>query len=962
MKAAKGIPLQWLLPSAIVSCLALMLLLVVVQGYRGLEAAMLSAANDSARQLGLALNERAGRLLNPVESTIRLLAHDPLGAEENVQARLSRLPLLVETLNANRVLGAAYVGYATGEFLLVRHLDEQVRREYDAPELAEYMVQSISLNADGELVGQWLFYDVALRLQQARAKPDYQFDPRTRGWYQSATASQNLILTRPYVFFTTQEVGLTMAIHSLAGDAVIGLDASVSELGGEAQDLRLTPGTEIVVIDGSQGVMVYPDAERLIIHEQGEPRLATLDELDIPPLTELMTITEATIEAAAGQPVLFKAAGWEWYGMNLPLSRLSANQARVLISIPADELLSDARAILFRQALWIVLLSSLLVLIGWALGQRLGQPLKALTDQLQALRDYDFSHPPGVRSSIREVRDLNEVIGDMARAIDQFQAITLSLSQEPRLDNMLEAVLARLVNIAGGRSAVVYLYQADGRLQRAASLAGADYPEQLVVEGSLGEQPEHLLDQLIDTRQPHLSLALHDRQEALVGVMLIELHESLPASRLASLKQFVQRLSGSLAVAIETRQLFEGQQLLLEAIIKLLADAIDAKSPYTAGHCERVPQLAQMLLDQAVNCRTGAFAEFQMSDEQRYAFSIAAWLHDCGKITSPEYVVDKATKLETLYNRIHEIRTRFEVLWRDAQIEYWQGLAEGQPEAELMVAMNARHMQLQDDFERVAQANIGGEFMSDAALEALQDIAGQTWWRHFDNRLGLSTEEALRHAAQPQDRLPVQERLLDDRPEHVIPWGERRPPVEATDPNNRWGFAMQLPEHSMNLGELYNLSIRRGTLTAEERFKINDHIVQTLIMLRSLPFPKPLQAVPDIAANHHERLDGRGYPRGLSAEHLGVPDRVLAIADIFEALTAADRPYKTPKPLSEAINILCQMAMDRHVDASLLILFLESGLHREYGRRFLRPEQLDDVDVAACIARLEGIVRPAGPV
>ena len=146
--------------------------------------------------------------------------------------------------------------------------------------------------------------------------------------------------------------------------------------------------------------------------------------------------------------------------MNLPLSRLSANQARVLISIPADELLSDARAILFRQALWIVLLSSLLVLIGWALGQRLGQPLKALTDQLQALRDYDFSHPPGVQSSIREVRDLNEVIGDMARAIDQFQAITLSLSQEPRLDNMLEAVLARLVNIAGGRSAVVYLYQA----------------------------------------------------------------------------------------------------------------------------------------------------------------------------------------------------------------------------------------------------------------------------------------------------------------------------------------------------------------------------------------------------------------------------------------------------------------------------------------------------------------------
>jgi len=168
---------------------------------------------------------------------------------------------------------------------------------------------------------------------------------------------------------------------------------------------------------------------------------------------------------------------------------------------------------------------------------------------------------------------------------------------------------------------------------------------------------------------------------------------------------------------------------------------------------------------------------------------------------------------------------------------------------------------------------------------------------------------------------------------------------------------MRLPPCASNQGELYNLSIRRGTLTEEERFKINEHIVQTLIMLSALPLPRHLRRVPTIAANHHEKMDGSGYPRHLPGEAMSIPERVMAIADIFEALTAADRPYKAPKSLSESLKILAFMARDRHVDADLFRLFVQSGVYRDYGRRFLRPEQLDEVNEKAILALLDEPLR-----
>jgi hypothetical protein len=235
---------------------------------------------------------------------------------------------------------------------------------------------------------------------------------------------------------------------------------------------------------------------------------------------------------------------------------------------------------------------------------------------------------------------------------------------------------------------------------------------------------------------------------------------------------------------------------------------------------------------------------------------------------------------------------------------------------------------------------MGGEFMAPEKIARLRRIAETTWLRTLDDTLGVSWEERAR---QPQTRetLPVMEHLLADKPGHVIEHDSAPIP-----PDNRWGFVIKPPPHKANLGEVYNLSIRRGTLTDEERYHINDHIVQTIIMLEALPYPKNLRRVPEWAGGHHEKMDGTGYPRGLKREQMSVPARIMMIADIFEALTARDRPYKARKNLSECIDIMAHMSREHHIDPDLFELFLKSGVYRAYADIFLLPEQIDEVDVA----------------
>jgi len=288
---------------------------------------------------------------------------------------------------------------------------------------------------------------------------------------------------------------------------------------------------------------------------------------------------------------------------------------------------------------------------------------------------------------------------------------------------------------------------------------------------------------------------------------------------------------------------------------------------------------------------SGPLANFNMSDKDRYELKIAGLLHDCGKVTTPVHVVDKATKLQTIYDRIHLLDTRFETMKRDADVAYWKRRAESNPDATAIAVMDgelaAKKAQYDDDREFLRRCNIGGEMMKPEDQARVQQIATYQWV-NVDGK---------------------QENFLTD-------------------------------------DELYNLNIRAGTLTTEERQIINHHIVATIKMLEALPWPRHLRNVPEYAGGHHERMDGKGYPRGLKRDEMSVQARVMGIADIFEALTAKDRPYKKGKTLTESLQILGKMCLGGHVDPDLFNVFIRQKVYLRYAKQFLDPEQIDEVDEA----------------
>ena len=236
--------------------------------------------------------------------------------------------------------------------------------------------------------------------------------------------------------------------------------------------------------------------------------------------------------------------------------------------------------------------------------------------------------------------------------------------------------------------------------------------------------------------------------------------------------------------------------------------------------------------------------------------------------------------------------------------------------------------------------------MAPEHIARIQALAQRTWRRTLSDRIGISHEEQQRKQAMAEVELPTQEPLLADRADHLFARGPR----DILKADNAWGFKVNVPEHLYNRGELYNLSIGRGTLAEEERYKINEHIIQTIRMLERLPFPRHLRSVPEIAGGHHERMDGKGYPRQLLGQQMSIPARIMAIADIFEALTASDRPYKSGKTVAQSLAIMQNMVREQHIDPALFALFVSSGIWRDYAERFLAPEQLDQVDEEALLA------------
>ncbi len=404
--------------------------------------------------------------------------------------------------------------------------------------------------------------------------------------------------------------------------------------------------------------------------------------------------------------------------------------------------------------------------------------------------------------------------------------------------------------------------------------------------------------------QSFLTVPMKNHENAVIGVLQLLNSIDPDTGKVVPFSAADQRLAESLAsqaaIALTNRQLISQLEALFESFIQLINVAIDEKSPYTGGHCERVPVLTMMLAEAVNAAETGPLADFDMTDKDRYELKIAGLLHDCGKVTTPVHVVDKATKLQTLYDRIHLVDTRFEVLKRDAQI-----------------AMLKARLALRDGHDDQRKSPL------DARAEAMLD---EDLTRHL--RQIESDREFLRHA--------------NVGSELMTPEAQER--VKRIGTGYRWIDVDGKSANFLSDDELENLNIRAGTLTQKERETINYHIVATIKMLEQLPWPKHLKNVPEYAGGHHERMDGKGYPNGLTREQMSVQARVMGIADIFEALTARDRPYKRGKTLSESLDILGKFRLNGHIDPDLFDVFVRQKVYLKYAEKFLDPEQIDEVD------------------
>lgn len=526
---------------------------------------------------------------------------------------------------------------------------------------------------------------------------------------------------------------------------------------------------------------------------------------------------------------------------------------------------------------------------------------------------------------------------DLVQRLEQLNAIGASLSAERDISRLLESILVAAKTITRADGGTLYRVTEEKTLRfeivRTSSLKNylggttgnpvPFYPIQLYRDG----KPNHnmiaahaaLSGQTINVQdaytaegfdftgtrafdaktgyrsQSFLTVPMKNHENEIIGVLQLINSTHPKTGEIQAFSPSDERLAESLAsqaaIALTNRMLINQLEELFESFINLMNTAIDEKSPYTGGHCQRVPTLTMMLAEAVNETKEGPLKNFTMTDKDRYELKIAGLLHDCGKVTTPVHVVDKATKLETIYDRIHLLDTRFEVLKRDAEIELLRKrleFAEAGRKAEsgeLEIAHRERIRRIDEDRTFLRACNIGGEAMREADMERVRRIAEYRWTDVAGHTASFLTED-----------------------------------------------------------ELKNLTIRAGTLTQDERQIINHHIVATIKMLEALPWPRHLKNVSEYAGGHHERMDGKGYPKGLTRDQMSVQARVMGIADIFEALTAKDRPYKKGKTLSESLEILGKLRLNGHIDADLFDIFVRRKVYLRYAEMFLDKEQIDAVD------------------
>ncbi|KJR42786.1 phosphohydrolase with GAF sensor [Candidatus Magnetoovum chiemensis] len=552
----------------------------------------------------------------------------------------------------------------------------------------------------------------------------------------------------------------------------------------------------------------------------------------------------------------------------------------------------------------------------------------ALSDNIKD----DLKDDVGIDNLVKTITcELDKYIQTETTLNKKLLKIGTALSSQMNIEALLEMIVVEGMNVTNADGGTLYIVTSNGHrlsfkiLQNRSlnlQMGGTSRKEikfpPLSIYGVGGERNEHLVSVYVALTGKTVNIAdvyevdgfdfrgtkefdkktgyrsksmlvtpLRNHEREVVGVLqLINASDSngqvIPFS--TDYQHLIESLASQAAVAIDNTSLIKDLNDLQLAFIQAIASAIDEKSPYTGGHIRRV---AEITLDIAMNlCKSNdvKWRDFSLTPDEINELKIAAWMHDIGKITTPEYVIDKSTKLETIYDRIEIVMSRFEILKRDIELDFLKkqrAIDDKSAIPQIEQEYKDKIAKIEQDAEFIKRSNIGGEFMSDEHIARINEIA-----------------------------------------KYKIKMNGSEVPI-------------------LNDNEVRNLCIRKGTLTEKERDLIQNHVVLTIKMLSRLPWPKKLKRVCEFAGEHHEKLNGQGYPYGLTLEDLPIQSRVLAIADVFEALTAADRPYKEGKKISEVIKILGFMVKDNHIDGGILDFFIKSGLMRQYAQRELKPYQLD---------------------
>ena len=524
---------------------------------------------------------------------------------------------------------------------------------------------------------------------------------------------------------------------------------------------------------------------------------------------------------------------------------------------------------------------------------------------------------------------MNSNAENVYRKIHLLNKVGIALSAEKNISSLLEQIVTGAKNITNADGGTLYLLNADKKLEMVVvqtdslniHLGGnTDKPINfnpvslyhengssnlgMVVTRAVIEDKTINVDDAYNTNdydfsgtyefdkstgyhsQSFLAVPMKNHENDVIGVLQLINSKSLGTEDIIPFskgnQQLVESLASQAAITITNKHLLDEQNELFSSLVQLIATAIDEKSSHTSGHCERLPIITMYLADAAHNTNEGALKKFSMNEGDRYELEMAAWLHDCGKLTTPEYVMDKSTKLEGIFDRIHLIELRLELMKRDAELEKLTSLVHNANEEKVNAVYEEKIKDINEAAAFIQRHNKGVESMHEDDVAKIKHWGKLQWVDRYGIKLSLLSED-----------------------------------------------------------EIENLCVIKGTLTKKEREIINNHIVATIKMLDTLSFPKHLKNVPEYAGGHHERVDGKGFPKGLKKNEMSVQARIMAIADIFEALTASDRPYKDPMKLSQAVSILKKMSETGHIDPDLFDVFIQQSVHIQYANEYLLPEQND---------------------